>query len=161
VVVADPERDLAKLVCAERHGRNGSVAVGLVCGFGLRRGALASSVGHDHHNVMAVGVDDADLARACARLAELGGGFVAVLDGEVLAELRLEIAGLVTDAPLTEVRERLDALEEAATRLGVTLPSPYMALSFLGLPVIPELRLTDRGLVDVRENRVVALRAVD
>ncbi len=158
-VVADPDRDLLKLVCVERHGRNGGVGLGLATGFGLQRGALASTVGHDHHNLMAVGVDDASLLLAARRLQELGGGFVAVADGEVLAELRLEIAGLVTDAPLPQVRERMRGLDDAARSLGATLPAPFMALSFLGLPVIPELRLTDRGLVDVGDGRLVPLRA--
>jgi len=155
--VADPARDIAKLACVERHGRAGHVATGLVTGFGLRRGALASSVGHDHHNVMVVGVDDADMLAACRRLAALGGGFVAVAGGEVLAELPLPLAGLVTDAPLSEVAAALDGLDAAARSLGVTLPAPFMALSFLGLAVIPELKLTDLGLVDVARWRLVPL----
>lgn len=155
--VADPARDLAKLACVERHGHTGGVGLGLVRGFGLRRGALASTVGHDHHNVMVVGADDADMASACRRLGELGGGFVAVAGGEVLAELPLPLAGLVTDAPLSRVAEELDRLDEAARSLGVTLPAPFMALSFLGLPVIPELKLTDRGLVDPARGQLVPL----
>lgn len=158
-VVADPRRDLLKLACIERHGLNGGVGVGLVTGFGLQRGALASTVGHDHHNLLVVGVDDADMLAAARRLQELGGGFVAVRDGAVMAELPLEIAGLVTDAPLPEVRRRMRALDDAAQQLGATLPAPFMALSFLGLPVIPELRLTDRGLVDVPAGRLVPLLA--
>ncbi len=157
LAVADPSRGLAKLACVERHGRGGGVAVGLVRGFGLGRGALASSVGHDHHNVMVVGVDDEDMAAACRRLAALGGGFVAVAGGDVLAELPLPLAGIVTDAPLRDVADALDALDVAAASLGVTLPSPFMALSFLGLAVIPELKLTDRGLVDAARGRLVPL----
>ncbi len=149
LALADPAADLAKLACVERHGRTGGVATCLVKGFGLRRGALASSVGHDHHNLLVVGVDDRDMLAACERLAELGGGFVAVADGAVLAELPLPLAGLVTEAPVREAADALTALDEAARSLGVTLPSPFMALSFLGLPVIPELKLTDLGLVDV------------
>ncbi len=155
--VADPEHDLAKLACVERHGRGGGVAVCLARGFELRRGALASSVGHDHHNVMVVGVDDGDMLAACRRLGELGGGFVAVEDGRVLAELALPIAGLVTDRPLPEVAAALDDLDRAAASLGVTLPAPFMALSFLGLAVIPELKLTDLGLVDAARGALVAL----
>ncbi len=154
-VVADPERDLAKLVCVERHGRRGGVGVGLVTGLGLRAGAIASTVAHDHHNLMAAGTNDADLLAAARRLAELGGGFVAVAGGRVLAELPLPIAGLVTDQPLEQVRAALDRLEAAAGQLGVQIPAPFMALSFLGLAVIPELRLTDRGLVDVAAARLV------
>jgi adenine deaminase len=107
--------------------------------------------------VMVVGADDADMASACRRLGELGGGFVAVAGGEVLAELPLPLAGLVTDAPLSRVAEELDRLDEAARSLGVTLPAPFMALSFLGLPVIPELKLTDRGLVDPARGQLVPL----
>jgi len=155
--VADPSRDIAKLACVERHGRHGGVAVGLVTGFGLKRGALASSVGHDHHNLLVVGMDDTDMAVACRRLAETGGGLVAVADGQVLAELKLPLAGLVTDAPLAEVAADLEALHAAAEDLGVTLSSPFMALSFLGLPVIPELKLTDLGLVDTVRGELVPL----
>ena len=156
-IVADPERDLLKLVCVERHGKTGSVGLGLVTGFGLRAGALAGTVGHDHHNLLAVGASDRDLLVACRRLEELGGGVVAVAGGKVLAELALPIAGLVADEPLLAVRAKLDALEEVATSLGNRLPAPYMTLSFLGLAVIPELRLTDRGLVDVRRGELVPL----
>ncbi|RDI96219.1 adenine deaminase [Meiothermus sp. QL-1] len=156
-VVADPARDLAKLVCIERHGRAGRVGVGLVTAFGLQRGALACTVGHDHHNLMAVGVRDEDLLLAARRLEALGGGMVAVAEGEVLAELALPIAGLITDEPLEVVEARLQALEAAARALGVHLPEPYMVLSFLGLAVIPELRLTDHGLVDVRRGALVPL----
>lgn len=158
-VVADPSRDLLKLACVERHGRHGAVALGLVTGFGLQRGALASTVGHDHHNLLMVGADDEAMLTAAERLQELGGGFVAVHGGRVLAELPLEIAGLITDAPLADVRRSMRALDEAAVDLGATLPSPFMALSFLGLPVIPELRLTDRGLVDVLAGRIVSFAA--
>ncbi|GAO75164.1 adenine deaminase [Meiothermus ruber] len=156
-VVADPSRDLAKLVCFERHGKNGRIGKGLVTAFGLQKGALACTVGHDHHNLMAVGVSDADIVTAARRLWALGGGMVAVADGEVLAELALPIAGLMTDEPLEVVDARLQDLEAAAKTLGVTLPDPYMVLSFLGLAVIPELRLTDHGLVDVRQGAVVGL----
>lgn len=155
--LADPAADLAKLACVERHGHAGRVATCFVKGFGMRRGALASSVGHDHHNLLVVGVDDEDMLAACGRLAELDGGFVAVADGVVLAELALPLAGLVTEAPLVEVAAALTALDEAAASLGVTLPSPFMALSFLGLPVIPELKLTDLGLVDAAAGALVPL----
>ncbi len=123
--------------------------------FGLKEGALASTVGHDHHNLIAVGVSDGDLVVACRRLERLGGGLVAVKNGEILAELALPIAGLLSDEPLVKVQQKLEALEEAAASLGATLPSPFMTLSFLGLAVIPELRLTDRGLVDVYRGELV------
>ena len=158
-VVADPARDLLKLACVERHGRRGSIGVGLVTGFGLQRGALAGTVGHDHHNLLVVGADDEAMVLAARRLQELGGGLVAVAGGRVLAELRLEIAGLVTDAPLSQAEAGMRALDAAARELGATLPAPFMALSFLGLPVIPELRLTDLGLVDVLAGDIVPLAA--
>lgn len=148
LALADPSADLSKLACVERHGRGGGVSTCFVKGFGLRRGALATSVGHDHHNLLVVGVDDADMLLACRRIEELGGGFVAVAGGAVLAELPLPLAGLMTEAPLAGAAAALTALDDAARTLGVSLPSPYMALSFLGLAVIPELKLTDLGLVD-------------
>ncbi|MCL6525704.1 MAG: adenine deaminase [Thermaceae bacterium] len=156
-VVADPARDLAKLICLERYGKNGQVGKGLVTAFGLQKGALACTVGHDHHNLMAVGISDADLLVAARRLEALGGGMIAVLDGQVLAELALPIAGLITDEPMAVVDAKLQALEAAARRLGVSISDPYMVLSFLGLAVIPELRLTDFGLVDVRKGERVGL----
>ncbi|MDR9390688.1 MAG: adenine deaminase C-terminal domain-containing protein [Trueperaceae bacterium] len=154
-LAADPARDLALLTCTERHGVHGRSAAAYVQGFTLERGALACSVGHDHHNLMAVGADAPSIAVALKRVAALGGGLVAVEDGAVLAELALPFGGLLTDAPLDAVADALDALDAAAASLGVTLPSPLMALSFLGLAVIPDLKLTDRGLVDVREARLV------
>ena len=157
LALADPDNDLAKLACVERHGRTGGVATCFVKGFGLKRGALATSVGHDHHNLLVVGVDDDDMLAACRRLAELGGGFLAVNGGEVLAELPLPLAGLVTNAPLPQVAAQLATLDEVAAGLGVTLPAPFMALSFLGLAVIPELKLTDLGLVDAAAGELVAL----
>jgi adenine deaminase len=156
-LAADLDRDLALLVCAERHGLNGNVAAGYVRGFGIERGALASTVGHDHHNVMAVGCDPAAMLAALGRLEAIGGGFVAIEAGTVVAELALPLGGLMTDEPLDRVCEALDRLDAAAQALGCTLPSPFMALSFLGLPVIPSLKLTDVGLIDVVEGRVVAV----
>jgi adenine deaminase len=157
VIVQDVEQDVLKLACVERHGRGGGLGVGLVSGFGLQAGALASSVGHDHHNLMVVGADDGDMLAAVERLQQLGGGLVAVRDGVVLAELALPLAGLITDQPLDQVTDALDDLDAAATSLGARLPAPFMALSFLGLPVIPSLRLTDKGLVDVELGSLVPL----
>jgi len=159
-VVADPDRDLLKLACVHRHGRpaaGGGVGLGLVAGLGLRRGALASSVGHDHHNLMLVGTDDAAMRRAARRVAELGGGFV-VDDGErIVAELPLPIAGLVTDAPVEDVVADLGAIDAAVRALGGSGSDAFMTLSFLGLAVIPALRVTDHGLVDVVAARLVSL----
>jgi adenine deaminase len=150
----DPAVDLARLAVLERHRRTGRVGLGLVSGFGLRRGAFASTVAHDAHNVMVVGSRDAsgpaDMAAAVTRLAELGGGQVAVLDGRVVAEMALPIGGLMSDRPAEEVAGAIEHLGRlTADVLGVSLPAPYMQLSFLGLSVIPHLRLTDLGLVDV------------
>jgi adenine deaminase len=158
-VVADPRRDLAKIAVVERHRATGRVGVGFVRGFGLRRGALASTHAHDAHNVVVVGVDDDDMAAAVGRLAETGGGQVAVADGGVLAELRCPIGGLLSDQPAEEVAAAVRALEEAARALGVTLPAAFMAMSFLALSVVPELKITDRGYVDVERFELVSLEA--
>ena len=150
-VVADPARDLLKLVVVERHRATGNVGVGLVRGFGLRRGALASSVGHDAHNLAAVGADDADLRAALDALVALDGGLVAVAGGEVLAALPLPLAGLLSDRPAAEVVAAQDRLEAAARDLGCAAPAPFALLSFMPLSVIPEIRVTDQGLVDLTE----------
>jgi adenine deaminase len=157
--VADPASDLAKAAVVERHRGTGRVGLGFVSGFGLRRGALASTHAHDAHNLILVGVSDADMAVAVARLAELGGGQAVVADGRVLAELPCPVAGLLSDLPVEEVAAATRGLHEAARSLGVTLPSPFMAMSFLALSVVPELRLTDRGLVDTVNFELVPLRA--
>jgi adenine deaminase len=161
-VVADPDRDLLKLACVHRHGRSApgtGIGLGLVAGMGLRRGALASSVGHDHHNLMLVGADDASMRRAARRVAELGGGFV-VDDGDgIVAELALPIAGLVSDAPIERVVADLAAVDAAVRALGGSGSDALMTLSFLGLAVIPALRVTDHGLVDVVAARLVGLEA--
>jgi adenine deaminase len=147
--VADPERDLLKLVCVERHHATGRVGVGYVQGFGLRRGALASSIAHDAHNIVAVGADDADLLTAIAAVAEDDGGLAVAADGVVLARMSLPVAGILSDRPLTEVAASYAALEEAARSLGSTLPSPFGLLAFMALSVIPEARVTDRGFVRI------------
>lgn len=145
----DPARDLIKIAVIERHGRNGNIATGFVRGFGLQAGAIASTVCHDHHNIAVVGADYADMALAANRLGQIEGGFVVVRDGQVLAELALPVAGLMSLEPFEEVRDRLIALRAAARTLGVTLEEPFLQLAFLALPVIPALKITDRGLVDV------------
>ena len=148
--VADPDRDLAKVAVIERHRGTGRIGTGFVSGFGLKRGALASTHAHDAHNLGVVGMDDADMAFAAGRLAEIGGGQVAVLNGKVVAELACPVAGLLSDLSFEDVAAAATRLDEAAhTVLGATYPAPFMAMSFLALTVIPELRITDRGLVDV------------
>jgi adenine deaminase len=142
--------DVAHAAVVERHNATGRIGRGYVTGFGLRRGALASTVAHDAHNVVVIGASPDDMAVAVARLAELGGGQVAVLDGAVVAEVALPLAGLMSDRPAGEVAGALHALNAAAAeRLGVTVDEPFMQLSFLALSVIPQLRLTDTGLMDV------------
>jgi adenine deaminase len=157
--VADPSRDLAKIAVIERHLGTGRMGLGFVRGFGLQRGAMASTIAHDAHNIVVVGVDDGDMARAVQRLAELGGGIVVISDRGVQAELPLPIAGLLSDAPLASVVEDSRACVEATERLGCTFPSPFQMMSFLALSVIPKLKITDRGLIDVDSFEVVQLRA--
>jgi adenine deaminase len=157
--VADPSRDIAKIAVLERHLGTGRIGLGFVRGFRLERGALGSSVAHDAHNIVVVGTNDADMGRVVERLAELGGGIVAVDDGEVLAELPLPVGGLLSDLPLGEVVERSAACTEAAERLGCTGATPFLTMSFLALSVIPSLKITDRGLVDVDRFELVPLRA--
>lgn len=146
---SDLERDLIKIGIVERHGKNGNVSAGFVNGFGLKRGAIGSTVCHDHHNIAVVGANDEDMAVAANRLVELEGGFVVVQDGKILAEVALPIAGLMSTEPFEAVRDQLIILRDAAKSLGVVLEEPFLQLAFLALPVIPHLKITDRGLVDV------------
>ena len=145
----DLTRDLMKIAVIERHGKNGNRATGFVQGFGMQRGAIASTVCHDHHNIAVVGADYADMALAANRLGEIEGGFVVTCGGEVLAELALPVAGLMSLLSFEEVRDRLVALRAAARSLGVVLEEPFLQLAFLALPVIPHLKITDHGMVDV------------
>ena len=148
LVVPDIDRDILKLVVVERHRATGNVGVGFVRGFKLRAGALGSTVAHDAHNVVVVGTNDSDLARVIEELEKMQGGQVAVSKGEVRASLALPIAGLVSDRPLDEVMKRIADLNAAAHALGCDLDAPFMSLSFLSLSPIPELKLTDQGLID-------------
>jgi adenine deaminase len=145
----DLARDMAKVAVIERHGKNGNIARAFVTGFGLQRGAIASSVGHDSHNICVVGVDDGDMAGAVNRLREIGGGYVVASGGEVLAELVLPLAGLISLETFEVVRAALIPLRRAAGDLGCTLPEPFLQVSFLPLPVIPHMKITDFGLFDV------------
>jgi adenine deaminase len=157
--VASSTRDLAKIAVVERHLGTGRHAVGLVRGFGLRSGALASTFSHDAHNIVVVGMDDQDMARAIGRLTEIGGGVVVVEDRGVRAELALPIAGIISDAPLAKVVAASQGCIDAAAKLGCTLPSPFQTMAFLALSVIPSLKLTDQGLVDVDRFELVPLKA--
>jgi adenine deaminase len=159
LIVADPERDLAKIAVVERHLGTGRIGLGIVRGFGLREGALASTIAHDAHNIVVVGMSDADMHHAVLRLAELGGGIAVAADGKVRAELPLPVAGLLSDRPLAEVVGATRACIEAARELGCEVPSPFQSLAFLALSVIPSLKITDRGLVDVDRFELVPLKA--
>jgi adenine deaminase len=154
-VSADVSRDLLKLAVVERHQASGNIGLGLIQGFGLKRGALASSVAHDSHNIVAVGTTDADLYAAIMAVAGMRGGLAAVADGKVIASLPLPVAGLLSDRPLETVVAAGEAVEAAARELGAAVPAPFGLLSFMALPVIPELRLTDRGLVDVTQFKLI------
>ena len=156
---ADPDRDLAKIAVIERHLGTGRIGLGFVRGLGLQRGAIASTVAHDAHNIVVAGVDDDDMVRAARRLAELGGGMVAVHDRGVRAELALPVAGLMSAAPAEQVVAESRALADAARALGCTLEAPFHSLGFLALSVIPALKITDHGLIDVDRFEVVGLRA--
>jgi adenine deaminase len=155
--VSDPSKDLLKMAVIERHTGTGNIGKGFVKGFGLKNGALASSVAHDSHNIIVVGTTDEDMRAALETVVNMGGGLAAVSDTHVRAELALPIAGLMSLEPVQSVRDQLDNLIGVAHVMGTTLKDPFMTLSFLALPVIPELKLTDIGLVDVNKFEVVPL----
>ena len=152
----DPTRDLARIAVVERHGKNGNVATGFVRGFGLQAGAIASTVCHDHHNIACVGIDYDDIAVATNRLSEIEGGFVVARGGAIIAELALPIAGLISLSPYEQVRTELKELRAAAVSLGISLNEPFLQLAFLALPVIPALKITDRGMVDVTNFELIS-----
>ncbi len=155
--ISDTERDILKMVVIERHHATGGIGKGFINGFGLKRGAIAGTVAHDHHNLVVIGVDDASIRRAIETVMEIGGGLVAVDGEQVLGTLPLPIAGLMTELPLEQVRWEYDAIIAHAQTLGSTMPDPFMAMSFMALEVIPKLKLTDVGLVDVEQFKVVDL----
>ena len=154
-VVVDVGQDVAKVCVVERHGRNGNIGRGFVKGFGLKRGAIASSIGHDSHNICVVGTDDADMAAAVNHLGTIGGGFAVVERGTVLADLPLPVAGLMSDRSHEDVRAGLLPLRIAARTLGVTLAEPFLQVAFLPLPVIPHLKISDCGMVDVNRMALI------
>lgn len=160
-VVSDVNRDILKAVVIERHKKTGNVGIGFVKGFGLKKGAIASSVAHDSHNIIAVGVSDDDILLAARNAADMGGGLTVVSDGSVKASMPLPIAGLVSDKPLRQVVGLMDKLLNRAKELGCRLPDPFMTMSFLALPVIPEIRLTDKGIVDVKSFKIVSIFGTD
>jgi adenine deaminase len=156
-VVSDPGRDILKLFVVERHTASGRIGQGLVSGFGIKRGAVATSIGHDSHNIIVTGVSDTDIFKAVIHINKIGGGMSVVADGEVLAEVKLPIAGLMSERPLAEVADDVKRLTQTIRKLGSKLEDPVMTLSFLALPVIPELKLTDHGLIDAKEFKPVGL----
>jgi len=155
-ILPDTDRDILKLVVVERHKATGNIGLGLVSGFGLQKGALASSIAHDSHNIIVVGTNDNDIFTAVKEIERLQGGLVVTANGKILASLSLPIAGLLSNEPLEIVVDKLEKLEQTAKDLGATLPSPFATLSFLALPVIPELRLTDLGMVDVNNFKLIS-----
>jgi adenine deaminase len=155
------KEDILKIVVVERHRATGNIGIGFVQGFGLMRGAIGSSVAHDSHNIVLVGTNDADMLKAVEVIQTMKGGLTAVSDGKVLASLPLPIAGLMSEASVAQVNLQLEALHRASKTLGCKIPDPFMTLSFLSLPVIPELKLTDKGLVDVNQFRFIPLFGED
>ena len=158
-VISNPQKDILKAVAIERHKGTGNVGIGFVKGFGLKKGAIGSSFAHDSHNMVIVGVDDKDIMHAARKITEMKGGLVITSHGKVLASLPLPIAGLMSDESLKDVARANKKLLQNAKMLGCTLPDPFMTLSFLALPVIPELRLTDKGLIDVERFKVISIFA--
>ena len=156
-VLSDPDRDLLRCFVVERHHASGNIGKGLVKGFGLKKGAIASSISHDSHNIVVVGVSDEDIFKAVTQINKMGGGLSVVSDGKVLAALELPIAGLMSTDPLEVVNERLQKINQKTKQLGCPLADPFMAISFLALPVIPKLKITDLGLVDVDKFEFVEL----
>jgi adenine deaminase len=155
--VADPAQDVLKMAVIERYEARPSVGLGFIQGIGLKRGAMAGTVAHDHHNLVVIGADDESMLLAARAVADLRGGLVVVADGAIQAALPLPVGGLMSDRPVPEVREGYDALLAAAAALGSPLHDPFMAMSFMALEVIPKLKLTDCGLVDVEQFAPVGL----
>jgi adenine deaminase len=155
--IADASRDILKIAVIERHRGTGNVGLGYIQGIGLKRGAIAGTVAHDHHNLVIIGADDKSMHVAAGAMAKMGGGLVACAGDQVLAQLPLPVAGLMSDKPITEVRDLYAKLIAASHSLGSTLHDPFMAMSFMALEVIPALKLTDKGLVDVEQFRIVDL----
>ncbi len=158
-LVSNPDEDILKIVVIERHKATGNIGIGFVKGVGLKEGAIASTVAHDSHNIIIVGVNDTDILKAVNAIKKMDGGEVVVKNGKVTASLPLPIAGLLSDKPLKEVRDICDELKLEAHKIGCILENPFMTLSFLALPVIPELKITDKGLVDVGKFDFVPLFA--
>jgi adenine deaminase len=156
-IVSDTDRDILKIAVIERHLASGNIGIGFVKGFGLKKGAIASSVSHDSHNIISVGTNDSDMLSAVNEIIHLKGGQVVVSDERVVESLPLPIAGLMSDKPLKDIKDKTEKLNSAVRRLGCKLSHPFMELSFLSLPVIPELKITDKGLIDVERLKIVSI----
>jgi adenine deaminase len=154
-LIPDPKNDVLKLTVVERYGKNGNIGVTFVRGFGLQHGALASSVAHDHHNIVVIGTNDEDMAACVRAVRNAHGGLAVAAGGEVLGLLPLPIGGLMSDQPAGEVNAILQSITTVAHSLGCILPAPFMTLSFISLPTVPQLGLTDRGLVDVHQHTLI------
>jgi adenine deaminase len=159
LVQADPGADILKIAVVERHHASGRIGLGLVKGLGLKRGAIATSVAHDSHNILVAGADDSDMKTAVQEIEKMQGGFAVAEGGRILAGLPLPVAGLMSLLSAENVAEEMERLHQAACEVGVSLRNPFLTLSFLALPVIPELRITDQGLVDVSEFRLISPEA--
>ena len=154
-VDSDASQDVIKLSVVERYGKNGNVETGFVKGFHITKGAMAYSMSHDHHNIVVTGVNESDMAQAVLEVSRLHGGLAVVCDGRVLASMELPIGGLMSEKGPDEVEKELDGLNEAARMLGCSVDAPFMALSFISLPTVPQLGLTDKGLVDVLNHKLI------
>jgi adenine deaminase len=155
-VQPDPNQDILKLAVVERHGKNGNIGISFVKGFGLPSGALASSIAHDHHNIIVAGTNDSDIALCVETLQEMQGGFVIVSNGQVLGKLPLPIGGLLSEEPVETIISQLDEVNQVYHDLGGRLPAPFMTLSFIGLPTVPDFGLSDRGLIDVFSHKLIS-----
>ena len=155
-VTPDPARDILKLAVVERYGKNGNIGISFVKGFGINEGALASSIAHDHHNIIVAGTNDQDMALCAAVIEEMQGGFAIVANGMVLGKLPLPIGGLLSEEPVVDIIQNMEEINQAYYDLGGSLPSPFMTISFIGLPTVPDLGLTDLGLVDVFKHELIS-----
>ena len=157
-IQVDIEKDVLKLAVVERYGKNGNVGVGFVRGFELKKGALAYSMSHDHHNIVVVGTNDEDMALAVNEVVRLNGGLSVACEGKILNSMELSIGGLMSEKTAEEVMAELDVLNADAKNLGCGMDAPFMSLSFISLPTVPDLGLTDLGLVDVLSHQLISLK---
>jgi adenine deaminase len=161
VACPDLQHDILKIAVVERHQATGNLGIGFVQGFGLKKGAIGSTIAHDSHNLIVVGTNDEDMLKVVGTIKKMGGGLAVVSGGKMIADLPLPIAGLMSEKSVSQVHRNLESLQKAIRKLGCQLPDPLMALSFLSLPVIPELKITDKGLVDVNQFRIVPVFGED